>query len=81
MKRPTSRFRWKPSNSPKLFFSFRELAAIAAFLAFFLACWVLYALHPPPFSLNDTGSSLGSDWDCAPGPYTTACVKRIGPAK
>jgi hypothetical protein len=75
--RPTPRFRWKPSNSPKL--SFGELAAIVAVLAFVAAVLVLSVLYPPPFRLTD--SSFGPDWDCAPSPYTTVCVKRVSPAK
>src|SRR5690348_5497424 len=79
IKRPTLRFRWKPSKSPKLSVSFGEVVAIVAVVAFFVTCLVLSVLYPPPF--RPTGSSFGPDWDYAPGPYTTACVKRIVPAK
>jgi hypothetical protein len=82
MKRPISpRPRWTPSKSRKLYlsFGFRDVAAIVAVLAFVAAFLIFYVTHPPPLRL--TGSSLGPDWDCAPTPYATACVKRIETSK
>src|SRR5579864_4837531 len=76
MKRPTPRFKWKPSQSSKLSFSFGELATIVAVLVAVLGCLVLSVAYPPP----TIRSSFGPDWDCAPIPYATVCQKQIDPA-
>src|SRR3982074_2331719 len=81
MKRPTisPRRRWRPSRPPKQTFGFRDVVAIAAVATLVAVALGFYVTHPPPLRL--TGSSLGPDWDCAPEPYATACVKRIGPGE
>lgn len=81
MKRPTPRFRWKPSKLPMLPFGFGvgELAAIVSILTLVGVVLVLSAIYPLPWKSRELRSGFGLDWDCAadPASWGPVCVKRI----